>query len=147
VLCIWFMSHVFDAFPQLSRPDLALASEAEGDTVSKDASNSLKRRTRRQPCSTPAHTHIRTLTLKVSCNLVHCCQSDRHTAQPLPPSYRQHSCKVLTMSCISFRQTSFKQGTARPAPRRAVRVTAVHQPNKPVAGFVAAAAAAVLLVS
>lgn len=51
------------------------------------------------------------------------------------------------MACISFRQASFKQGTAKPATRRAVRVMAVHQPNKPMTGFVAAAAAAVLLVS
>jgi hypothetical protein len=51
------------------------------------------------------------------------------------------------MACINFRQTTFKQATARPAPRRAVRVMAVHQPNQPVTGFVAAAAAAVLLVS
>ncbi|WIA32826.1 hypothetical protein OEZ86_006005 [Tetradesmus obliquus] len=51
------------------------------------------------------------------------------------------------MACISFRQASFKQGTAKPATRRAVRVMAVHQPNKPMTGFVAAAAAAVLLAS
>ncbi|WIA12672.1 hypothetical protein OEZ85_006315 [Tetradesmus obliquus] len=51
------------------------------------------------------------------------------------------------MACISFRQASFKQGTAKPATRRAVRVMAVHQPNKPMTDFVAAAAAAVLLAS
>jgi C4-type Zn-finger protein len=82
----------------------------------------------------------------VSYTLVCRCASDYYTAQPDLP-HTNSTLQRSTMSCITFRQTSIKQGTARPAARRTVRVTAVHQLNKPVAGFAAAAAAAVLLVS